>query len=171
MFEASRTAGVVKDVEADLAIIVNQISLDPEFKRFMIAPYSSRDEKAAILGKIFDGRTSPLTMQLLRVMLDKGRENEITGVYEEFVILRRVFDQIAHVVVSSAQPLDATQQKLIVSKLGSVLNKQIEPEFESDPALIGGIRVKYENFVMDGSVRGALGRLKEKLRHDVMKQP
>jgi F-type H+-transporting ATPase subunit delta len=35
---------------------------------------------------------------------------------------------------------------------------------------MGGIRVAYGNFVLDGSVRGALDRLKDRLIYDVLKQ-
>jgi len=170
LFEAARAGGTVKPVETDLALIVGLLKSYDEFRHFMVAPYTSREEKIAILDRVFGPVTSPVTMQLLKIMIEKRREAEVTVVYEEYVEMRRALEQVAYAVVTSADALDATQQKDLVAKLEKVLGKKIEPEFKVDPALIGGVRVKYENFVLDGSVRGALGRLKEKLRHDVLKQ-
>jgi F-type H+-transporting ATPase subunit delta len=170
LFQAAQAGNIIPVVEEDLARLVNQVSSNSDFRHFLKAPYASREEKAAILDRVFSSFSSPVTMQLLKIMVEKRREGEITGVYEEYVVLRRAFEQVAHAVVISAEPLDATQQKLVISKLESMLRKRIEPKFETDAALIGGIRVKYENFVLDGSVRGALGRMREKLTHDVLKQ-
>jgi F-type H+-transporting ATPase subunit delta len=170
LFQAAKKADIVSAVESDLALIVNQLTADPHFHRFLIAPYTSREEKTKILSKLFSDRVTASTMQLLRIMMEKGREAEITAVYEEFVVLRRSNDSVAYAVVTSAEALDQTQRTLLTNKLESILKKRIEPQFEVDAAIIGGVRVKYENFILDGSVQGALGRLKEKLHRDVLKQ-
>jgi F-type H+-transporting ATPase subunit delta len=40
----------------------------------------------------------------------------------------------------------------------------------TDASLIGGVKVAYENFVLDGTARGALNKMREKLRYDLLKQ-
>jgi F-type H+-transporting ATPase subunit delta len=170
LFRSANTANTVKQVEDDLALITGLIKSNPEFRYFMVAPYASRDARMGLLTRVFGSNVQPVTMQLLQIMMDKRREAEITAVYEEFVILRRAHERIAHTVVTTAEPLDSIQQQAVIGRLAQVLNRQIEPEFNVDPNLIGGIRVKYENYVLDGSVRGALGRMKETLRHNVLKQ-
>lgn len=171
LFEASRAGSVTADVEQDLSAIVSALKSDLNFRTFLVSPYSSRETKTAVLERVLGGRISPVTMQLLRIVLEKRRENEIPALFEEFVVLRRAHEKVAYAVITSSETLDAAQQQAVTARLQGLLNKQIEPSFEVDPAIGGGIRVKYENFVMDGSVRGALARLKESLRHDVLKQP
>jgi F-type H+-transporting ATPase subunit delta len=136
----------------------------------MIAPYTSRDQRLALLDRAFGPHVSPVTMQLLKIMLEKRREREISAVYDEYVILRRAHEQVSQATITSAAPLDDSQRQQIVEKLGKVLNQQIEPDFAVDPNLVGGVRVTYGNFVLDGSVRGALARMKETLRVNVTKQ-
>lgn len=161
---------MVTAVESDLEMIVNQLKTNPDFRHFMVAPYTSRDQKLALLDRAFGPHVSPVTMQLIKIMLEKRREREVTAVYDEYVILRRAHEHVAHATITSAEALDSTQQQEVVTRLGQVLNQTIEPEFTVDPNLIGGIRVTYGNFVLDGSVRGALGRMKETLRINVTKQ-
>jgi F-type H+-transporting ATPase subunit delta len=170
LFRSAVTANTVEQVENDLELIVAMLKSSSDFRHFMVAPYSSREARLGLLDRVFGANAAPVTMQLLKVMLEKRREAEITAVYEEFVILRRAHERVAHAVVTSAVELDTAQRELVVARLGQVLNKTIEPEFNVDPHLIGGIRVRYENFIMDGSVRGALGRMKEQLRVNVLKQ-
>jgi F-type H+-transporting ATPase subunit delta len=170
LFQSARAGGVAPAVEQDLALVTGLIQSNSDFRHFMVAPYASREARMGLLTRVFGAHVSPVTLQLLQIMLDKRRESEITAVYEEFVILRRAHDRVAHTVVTTAEPLDETQRQVLLARLSQVLDRQIEPEFNVDPNLIGGIRVKYENFVLDGSVRGALGRMKETLRINVLKQ-
>ena len=75
-----------------------------------------------------------------------------------------------YIKVSSAEALSDSQQTALLAKLTKELGKTLEPEFTVDPSLIGGIRVAYENMVLDGSVRGGLTRLHTLLQYDVLKQ-
>ncbi|HLX77834.1 MAG TPA: ATP synthase F1 subunit delta, partial [Acidimicrobiales bacterium] len=115
-------------------------------------------------------RITALTMQVLRVMLEKRRESEIEAVHHEFVNLRRVATQTIHVAVSSAEALDEKQKQSIVAKIRKTTGKSVEADFAVEPNLIGGIKVAYENFVLDGTLKGGLARLRDTLKHDVLKQ-
>lgn len=109
-------------------------------------------------------------MQVLRVMLDKGREGEFESVAHEFSSLRRAAADIEFATVTTAYPLDPEQKDAIVAGLERRLKKTVEAKFSVDPRVIGGVRVAYGNFVLDGSARGHLNRLRDRLHHDVLKQ-
>ena len=170
LFNAARAADVVTSVEADLNAVANQIKKDPRFRDFLLAPYVARDDKLKILDTIFSDRVTALTMAALRLMLQKRREDDFELVRDEFVVLRRDYQKKVHVVVSSTELLTDAQKSQIEQKLVKLTGKDIEPEFQLDPALIGGVRVQYGDFVLDGTVRGALRRLRDRLRIDVLKQ-
>ncbi len=171
LFSAATAGDMVGAVESDLNTIVAALNSDPRLATFMIAPQSSRDAKHALLTSAFGDRATALTLQILRVMLNKGRESEITAVRDEFVVLRREMEGVILAVITSAGPLDEGQQIAIQSKLTQKLNKKVETEFRVDPFLIGGVRVAYGDYVLDGSVRGTLNSMRERLRHDVLIQP
>ena len=109
-------------------------------------------------------------MQVLRVVLEKRRENELEAIYNEYVRLRRSHEGIVYATVTSATVLDREQQDAVVAKIETVLGKKVEPEYLTDASLIGGVKVAYENFVLDGTARGALNKMREKLRYDLLKQ-
>jgi F-type H+-transporting ATPase subunit delta len=170
LFQAAQAGDAVQPVEADMATIAGHVRDNPEFRDFLISPHTGRDEKVRILQKIFSSSFQPVSMQLVKILIEKRRENEIVGLYDEYVTLRRAHDRVAHAIVTSADPLDDAQRAKVVAKLGTMLNKRIEPEFQVDSAIVGGVRVQYENTIFDGSVKGALDKLKDRLRHDVLKQ-
>jgi F-type H+-transporting ATPase subunit delta len=170
LYDTAKKYGVVAPVESDLNAIIGALDRDPAFKDFLLAPYSSREEKTEILDRLFSDRVTALTMQIIRVMLEKRRENDIPSVQEEFVAIRREEEGIVLATVSSAMALSPAEKKALVAKLNKSLGKTVEAEYTIDPRLIGGVKVAYGTYVIDGTVRGALNQLRERLRHDLLKQ-
>lgn len=170
LFSTAQRYDVVQAVEDDLNSIVSLMENDRGFRDFLLAPYTSREEKVQILEKVFSDRITALTMQVLRVMLEKRREGEIEQVRDEFVTLRRAATDTIHVDVVSAEMLETKQQKALIDKIQKTTGKKVEADFSIDPLLIGGVKVTYENFVLDGSLKGALAHLRDRLKHDILKQ-
>jgi len=170
LFSTAQRYDVVQAVEADLEAIVGLMQRDKGFRDFVLAPYTSRDEKVKIIERIFSDRITALTMQVLRVMLEKRREGEILAVHDAFVELRRTATETIHVQITSAEELPADQRTALLSKLEKSTGKRVEADFDIEPRLIGGVKVAYENYVLDGSIKGALSHLRDRLKHDLLKQ-
>jgi F-type H+-transporting ATPase subunit delta len=170
LFNTAKAHMMVAAVEEDLNGIANLLREDTTFRHFLILPTTGSEEKTAILERIFGDRITSLTMQVLRVMLEKGREAEIETVTAEFSRLRRESAEIELATITTAYPLDPDQKEAILAGLQKRLHKIVEAKFIVDPRVIGGVRVAYGSFVLDGSARGHLNRLRERLHHDVLKQ-
>jgi F-type H+-transporting ATPase subunit delta len=161
---------LVKSVEEDLAGVAGLLANDVQFRSFLISPEVGRTEKIDIAVKLFSDRVTALTMQAIRLCLTKGREHELGLIYEEYLELRRIKDGVLFVTVTSAEAMTKKQQEDLVSRLGKRTQRMIDPHFEIDPLLIGGVRVAYEGNVLDGSLKGYLKSLREHLCHDILTQ-
>lgn len=170
LFTTAQKNDVVKSVEDDLSAITSLLQNDAKFKDFILSPNVGRQEKIKIAEKLFSDRVTALTMQALRLMLVKRREHEIVNIRDEFVALRREHGSIAYVQVTSSEALEADQKNALIAKLEKTFGKKIEADFKIDARLIGGVKVAYGDYVLDGTVRGSLRRLGERLRHDILKQ-
>lgn len=170
LFGTAQRFEVVDAVESDLNSIVGLMHSDRNFRDFILAPYTSRDEKVRIIERIFSDRITALTMQVLRVMLEKRREAEVEAVRNEFINLRRVATSTLFVSVASAEPLDEGQRKALIAKIEGSTGKRVEAEFSVDSSLLGGAKVTFDNYAMDGTVKGALAHLRDRLKHDLLKQ-
>ena len=65
--------------------------------------------------------------------------------------------------VSAAAPLADEKQRQIADKLGELTGKRIRIEMKIDPELIGGVIARVGSTVYDGSVRGRLQLIGERL--------
>ncbi len=64
-----------------------------------------------------------------------------------------------HVVVESAQELDAATKQEIEQKMVSKHGEGLTFEYKINPALLGGIRIRMGDDVWDGSIKARLDRL------------
>lgn len=170
IFRAAVRADAVKPVEEDLKALVALLDGDAKFRDFILSPETRRDHKRKIIDKLLSGRVNKLTLDAVHLLLDKRREDEVWGVAEAYEILRREHEKVIYLKVTSAEPLSESQKDSLLKKLSKDLGKTLEPEFAVDSSLIGGVRVAYENMVLDGTVRGGLSRLETLLQYDVLKQ-
>ncbi|HMS54078.1 MAG TPA: ATP synthase F1 subunit delta [Fimbriimonadaceae bacterium] len=170
LFNAAESGGVIDAVESDLTAIANLFENDQQFKDFLYSPQVGRDEKLSIADTLFSDRVTALTMQVLRLLINKAREAEIPGVLNEYVRLRRERGAVLYAEVVSAEALSDSQVQALTKKLEQQSGRKVEAVFRVDPSLIGGIRVAVGNYVLDGSIRGSFNRLRDTLRRDVLKQ-
>ncbi|GAB6183402.1 ATP synthase F1 subunit delta [Thermodesulfovibrio hydrogeniphilus] len=66
-------------------------------------------------------------------------------------------------VVTSAVALPDSMKQKIVETLKAITGREVELQYETDPSLIGGIRVKVGSTMYDLSIKGQLGLLRDKL--------
>lgn len=169
LFNAAKQSKAVAEVGADLQSITNALQSNSKFREFLLNPDRNRKDKLALTSKVY-GNSHPLTREFIRVSLEKGREEEIVNISEAYTELRRAYEGVIKAVITSAIPLDDTSKQSILTKLKKETGKDVDPEFRVQPDLLGGVKVMFDDFVFDGTVRGSLQKLHEKLIRDVLKQ-
>jgi F-type H+-transporting ATPase subunit delta len=170
LFDTALKHNVVKNVESDLDAIGAFMESDDRFRKVMLSPEFGRDNKISLCEKLFADRTTALTMQALRLIVHKRREEEILAIRDEYAVLRRQQEGVAFAKVTSSEELSKDQREEIVARLRLATGKKVEATFDIDPSLIGGIRAAIGNIVLDGSLRGGLNTLRNRLYHDLLKQ-
>ena len=69
---------------------------------------------------------------------------------------------VAH--VATAAPVAPSQQESLGRRLHEMTGKQIQLEFNTDPALIGGVVTRVGSMVYDGSVKTQLHEIEQRLK-------
>ncbi|MBL8041166.1 MAG: ATP synthase F1 subunit delta [Chthonomonas sp.] len=170
IFNAANKAGILESVSTDLNAVADLIERDTRFRHFVNNPQIGRVDKLALFENVFSDRVTALTMSLVRVMMEKGREDCIEAVRDQFSELKRAHDNVLAIKISSAAPLDIIHKEAIIKKIETATKQKVEATLEVDESLLGGVKVEYGGYVMDGSVSGTLARLKESLVYDALKQ-
>jgi len=65
--------------------------------------------------------------------------------------------------VTSARELAVGEKEVLEGQISAMTGKKVRARYEEDPSLLGGVVVKVGSTVYDGSVKGQLSRIRERL--------
>tara|TARA_B100000700_G_C14604525_1_gene650682 strand:+ start:92 stop:640 length:549 start_codon:yes stop_codon:yes gene_type:complete len=132
----------------------------PEFSQAMTSPVLEVEAKKSALEKIFAKEVTPSFLNLLKLLADRQRIGILNSVLDRLLELYREQRNIALATVTSASPLNESQQDELLKKIQSVAGTDnLEINLEVDPDLIGGFIVKVGSKVIDASLSGQVRRL------------
>lgn len=84
-------------------------------------------------------------------------------ILKEFARLVRLELSQRHAVIESAVALDSASVKQITGNLQNKFGSDITTEFLTNPALLGGLRIKLGSDVWDGSISSRLATLSKQI--------
>jgi len=163
LFRAANKAGVIDQIESDLGLVSYTVESSPRLAKALRSPQIPRDVKREILRAIFGGKVHEITLSYLFLLVDKQREEAITATEAVFVELANEARGIIVVDVTSAIELTRQEESRLREKLSARTGKRVELVVHIDPSVIGGLIVKIGDTLIDGSIRGQLAVLKEKM--------
>ena len=148
---------------SEIKILLESFKKVSNAKQVFNNPVISKEEKKKLIKRI-SGLTKQVT-NFLFLLIDNRRFNLLPEIHDQMVKIVNKEKGIAVAEVSSASELDNDTLNSIKQKLESVLGSKGTVTIDStvDPSLIGGVKVKVNDLVYDGSIKGRLENLKHKL--------
>ena len=136
-----------------------------ELQHVMKSPVVSLENKRAVLVPLVDKFLfAVLTRHFLLLLLDNGRIDEIGAISNAFGQLMDAMHNRRRVEVSSPVPLEQQEVARIQSAIERLTGSSITLEAKIDPSLVGGLTIKIDNIVLDGSVQTHLNNLREQFQ-------
>lgn len=162
LMDLARRDGVVAEIGVQLQQHDTLLSTDTNLQRILANPSVDMQVKTNILSTILDRtQPAPLMRNFIILLVEKDRIRQLEAIamhYERMAneALRRVVAQ-----VTSAVELDAQQRQAVSQKIATATQKNVVLETRIDPALLGGVVVRVNNVILDGSLRGQLARMQK----------
>lgn len=156
-------AKAVEAVETELLQIKAAWQANAELRKTMTHPLVPPAAKKAVVRQVFAG-LSKLMTDFLDKLIDKKRSNCLPEIAEVFDDLADRYAGVVRMTVESAVPLSDAQKAKLHGKLATLAQgRKVEIDAKVSPELLGGLRVRVRDSVIDGSVAGRLHGLKELL--------
>lgn len=163
LFELAQEKGLSEQVAGELAEVAGLVEAVPEMATFLASKRIGREEKKKTIIQLFTGKLSPLTLNFLQLLVDKGREAELPQVERYFRKLLRESQGLVEGEVTTAVPLTEEEVTRLEAELSQGLGRRVKLASRVDTSLLGGLVVKIGDRVIDGSLRTRLERLREKM--------
>ena len=128
-------------------------------------PAISGDEKKGLVKKLLSGKINAKLLNFLFLLIDKNRFDLLPEIQNQ---LFKIVNNLKNTVVAevqSASIIDTASLESLKQRLENILtnNEKVTIETKVNPELIGGLVVKVNDLVYDGSIKGKLEVLKRRL--------
>lgn len=166
LFELASAAGghdKIVEIAEELEQICELARSDKKFNEFLASPIVDGVARSNSLRAIFNGQITDLTLRFLLVLNAKGRLSRIESIsaaYDQAV--HEEFDRVEVDVYTPAQ-LGGDQLETIKQRIKAAVGKDPVIHAYTDPEMIGGVRLRIGDQLIDGSVSSRLRRLRQRL--------
>lgn len=163
LFSVAEAEGALEDVEDELFRFARTVESESDLREALTDPSLPADRKKAVLAEILGDRATPHTVNLLGFLVEQGRARDLVRIVERLVALAAERRERAVAEVRTAVPLDAAQQRRLVTALSKATGRKVELKVLVDPSVIGGVLARVGDQVFDGTIRGRLQEVREQL--------
>ena len=169
LFQLAQQAGgpnKVNEVAGELDDICELLRGDRSIREFFASPILDREARSASIRRIFTNRITDLTLRFMLVLNVKGRLDRLESIASAFDrMVQEAFGRI-EVDVFTAAPLPAEQLGQLRDSIHKALGRDPVLHPYTDASMLGGLKLRIGDQLIDGSVANKLRRMKRELLAD-----
>ncbi len=163
--EENKTDELLSEVTALKQILDD----NPEFARLINNPRVDMDGKLDVVEQVFRGRVSDELTGFLIAVVSKGRFAEIDNILEYFTDEVEKLKGIGKAYVTTPMELSDTEKERVKDKLLATTSyKTMKMHYDIDESLIGGMRIRIGDRVVDSSISTKIAKLKQNLMNTML---
>lgn len=156
IFDLARDGSVIDQIGEELEQISHCIDNDKQFAEFLSSPSIANSIKTQMLEKVFSGKISELTMNLLMVMAQRDRLEIIRSVYAVYKSFQDDLTGRIYGTITTAFELDDSSRESIRGAISLSLSRDVVLNYKVNPLIIGGVTLQVGNKFIDGSIKKKL---------------
>jgi len=146
---------------SDLRLVRDLINDEEELLLLLRSPNISFEEKAGVIDSAFGEALEEDTVSFLKLLCQKGRAELLPLCIENFEKLPNRVNRVIVAEVTSAVPLTEEEKDRLTRSLEGKTGHRVELVLRVDKEILGGIIVRTEDSVLDGSLKHKIHRVKE----------
>ncbi len=159
VFAVAEKSGQLSEVSLHLNILLMMYKTSPELRLFLQSRRISLENKSKILQVVLKDVLSEFGFELLFQLLNDGRVQLLEEIIKRVQFLIDSKSGAMKITVSTTSPLNDNELDDLVSGIEKKLEKKIEMETIVDPDILGGVKFRIGNTIIDGSIATRLQKL------------
>jgi F-type H+-transporting ATPase subunit delta len=162
LFEAARENGVLDRVHDELGQFTDALEEDRNLRVFLFSPYFSSEEKKDGVGRVVE-EADERFVNFLKLLAERHRVPVIFRIRRAFDAMWADEHRLLPVTVTSAVELDQELLDDIGRRIEEQTDREVQLVSNVDPDVLGGLRVRVGNMVLDATVRNRLEQLRKEV--------
>lgn len=148
-------------IKDSLEQLVNLYRKNPEFRFVLLSKRIEKSQKSQILRNSLAGKMDNLAIEILEILLDKDSIRELPAVMNRYQNIVSEKTKSAQVSVTVSDSIGEQQVSDLQKSIETKLNKKIDIQLDVDPKIIGGMVLRIDNTIIDGSIKRQLEKIRE----------
>lgn len=166
LFELAEGKGgraAIEDILGELEDILELARSDARFGEFLSSRTIGTKPREESLRRIFKGRVNDVTLNFLLVLNAKGRLSKLPSIAAAYdQVVQERFGRV-EVDVFTATPIGPDGIATLRERLGKAFSKEVIVHPYTENSMIGGIKLRIGDQLVDASVQTRLRKMKDKL--------
>jgi len=158
LFVKADAAGSLDDVEDELYRFSRLVAREHALRAALTSATLPTERKLALLDELLSGRADPITVRLVRQVVQAPRGRTIERATEALARQAAAYRGRVIAEVTVAAPLEPAQAERLGEVLGRRRGGPVRLQVVVDPSIMGGMVVRVGDELIDGSVRRQLER-------------
>lgn len=158
LYELATEKSCVQQVFDDLSALDQAYREDKVFRTFFTSPNVPEEAKLKSLEAALAG-AHEMSRSFVGLLIRKGREALLDNVMDAFEKHRDEVEARVHVHVESAKALESDMRDSLQREIASATKKEVVIHENVDASLIGGLRVRIGDRMLDASLKSRLTKL------------
>lgn len=159
-FEYALDKGTL-DQWSDMLTTASAVAQDELMVRVLGNPALTSEQKADALMSVCDEQFDEAGKNYVSLLAENQRLPLLPEISAQFEQLKANQQQSVEIDVTTAFDLDEQQQQKLAQALGTKLGREVNLTSKVDKSILGGVVVRTDDLVIDGSVRARLAKLAE----------
>ncbi len=161
--EIGNEKNILPELEEELKFLIDLYNDDKDFSSFLTSPDISDNNKSKLIAKVFSGKLHDNTINFFKTIIRNRRLKELNNIYNAVLDEIDKLHNRQKVTVITKEKLEQSAREEISVKLNKTLNKNILIREKIDESILGGIIIKINDLVIDGSLINDLKKLRNNL--------
>ncbi|WP_297984519.1 ATP synthase F1 subunit delta [uncultured Chryseobacterium sp.] len=164
LLDFTQEVGNTSSVFGEMQDVVKTIGNSKELINFFASPIIDAKKKASVAGEIFKS-FSPVTQNLIQLVIKHGREKQLQNIAQEFVNKVEDMNGVQRITITTATNLSNENINSILGSTNLVNhNNKFDVKTIINPEILGGYILRVGDQQIDTSVKTKLSQLKKEFQ-------
>ena len=160
LFELAVEQNLTDSVMQEIDFLQTVLKENSDFEKILMHPEIPKQKKLQLIENVFKGRISDALTGFLRIVVTKGRYENLPDIFAYFIARVKEYKKIGIAQVVSAIPLrDEQKQKIEQKLLETTHYETMENDYNVEESSIGGLMIRIVDRVVDSTIRSKLSAL------------
>lgn len=164
LFSLAKESNKIDEFQAEMEKVVAALAEVPEFKGYLEHLLIPAKDKKEVVKQIFADQLSQTTLNFVFVLIDKRREGYLEVIVDEYKAMADESKNITKADLISAKEISSDEVQALAGTLSASTGKVVQLNQVVDESLIGGVKLRIGDRIIDATVAKRLEMLREQLK-------